>query len=594
MTEATMPVSSGTKQNRARLLLLISILLPLVYYLLVTWIFPRPYHIQPADIEQDYYYNAKLIAAGYPPFSIAHPGTPVQELGALILRLTGGDIAHSQAFFNVGYLVVALANAIALAVFSRWVLKGVPLGWSLLAVFVIAASPAWLAYGHTFGADSFLIPVGLCLLTCFWVSLQVLMKKRLLLWVLAGSLAGLCLAVKLTSLPMVIILLLAAWLHAFITLRQDSRQFLPKIVQFFVLPFFTLAAFLVFTLPTFARLPQIFMNLFLRHDTRPLFLSLAEIHQKLKVLEMAPYLLVLAILVVAVLVVYGLVLTWRLIAAIRRKETGRPAADISMAAFIIGSALALVYAIISIEGGIRYTQVWFDPGVFLRNTSPTFLVIPMAAAWLGRSLADMKSELWRKASTAAAVLGLLSLASAWVGYLQHRSDFVSYMRGSMMATQAVFERYAEPGKRIAVWKGSTGDFLDEASFHFWGNYAYARELFDDELLDAFSAYSYLKVREVNRLVSNEPEVVNNPEFLSTWKQTFSSPYYIPHNDELVTGEGKNIPLSALAFAQKDLEPEKVALEDLFGLVEERFGQYTLVEEDVGPITWVILLLSPGQ
>ncbi len=583
----------GKKSTKNTFLILFAVAIPLTYFILVTFVFPRTYFIQPADIEQDYYYNSKLMYNGFPPLSIYHPGTPIQSLGALIMDLVGDDLSHAQDFFNVAYFTIAIANIAGLIIITKGIFKDLPIGFSLLALFSVVSFPGWLAYSHTFGADSFLTPVVLALLTCFWVSLDLPLKRRTILWAVTGALAGLILAIKLTSLPLVIAFLVSSWIHAGLTSRHAEKRNRLLLFQYFVMPVTSIASFLLFISPTFARLPQIFISLSQRHETHPLLFSAYVIFQSLKPLRFSPYLFGYFLLIIVVVAVFILVFVRNIITTAAKKKSFDSESVFSRELLLSFLILAFGYTLISVEGGVTYQAISFDPGVFLRNTMPSVLFMPFAIAYIYQDYeARKKATPVSSINWMAAAIGVITFGFVCGGYMHHRSEFIQYMKNTTTLTEETIRSYADSGTRIAVWDGSPGNLLGEASFHFWGNYAYAREFFDEELLKQFPDYTFLKLREVNRLITHETYSASSPGLLGLWKNSFPSPYYIPHNDELVTGESGGARISVLAFPKQELEAEKVKMSDFLTLVQEHFGAYTAVDREIGNLDWVIIVLSP--
>ena len=583
----------GKKLTKNTFLILFAVAIPLTYFILVTFVFPRPYFIQPADLEQDYYYNAKLVHDGFPPLGIQHPGTPIYELGALILSVTGDQLSQAQKFFNVAYFTIAIANIAGLIIITEGIFKDIPIGFSLLALFSVISFPGWLAYSHTFGADSFLTPVILALLTCFWVSLDLPIKRRTILWALTGALAGLSLAIKLTSLPVFFVVLVSSWIHAALTSRHVEQRNRLILFQYFVMPVTSIASFLLFIFPTFARLPQIFINLSQRHETHPQSFSPYAILWGLKSLGSAPYLFGYFLLIVLVTAAFMFIFARNIIITAAKKKPFDTESVFIRGLLLFFLILAFGYTLISVEGGVAFTTVSFDPGVFLRNTMPSILFIPFAIAYICQDYkARKKAYPVSGINWMAAAIGVITFGVVCGGYMNHRADFIQYMNNTLTPTKETIRSYADSGTRIAVWDGSPGNLLGEASFHFWGNYAYAREFFDEELLKRYPDYTFLKLREVNRLITHEPYSASSPGLLGLWKMLFPSPYYIPHNDELITGESSGARISVLTFPKQELDAEKILMSDLLMLVRERFGEYVVIEREIGNIDWVIIVLSP--
>jgi hypothetical protein len=224
---------------------------------------------------------------------------------------------------------------------------------------------------------------------------------------------------------------------------------------------------------------------------------------------------------------------------------------------------------------------------------PSILFMPFAIAYILQDFrARKKADPINGLNWLAAAIGVVTFGMACGGYLNHRTELIRYMNNTLTLTEETIKSYAAPETRIAVWDGSPGNLLGEASFHFWGNYAYAREFFDEELLKQYPDYTFLKLREVNRLITHEPYSASSPGLLGLWKKQFPSPYYIPHNDELISGESSGAKISVLAFPKQELEAEKVMMTDLLRLVRERFGDYVVIERGIGNMDWVIIVLSP--
>jgi hypothetical protein len=242
--------------------------------------------------------------------------------------------------------------------------------------------------------------------------------------------------------------------------------------------------------------------------------------------------------------------------------------------------LAFGYTLISVYGAGTYTAILFMP----------FAIAYICQDSQARKMAAPRNGI----NWLVALIGVITFGVACGGYLVHRAEFIQYMNNTLILTEGTIRSYADTGTRIAVWDGSPGNLLGEASFHFWGNYAYAREFFDEQLLKQYPEYTYLKLREVNRLIKHEPYSASSPGLLGLWKKLFPSPYYIPHNDEFITGESSGARISLLAFPKQELDAEKVLMSDLLMLVRERFGEYVVIEREIGNIDWVIIVLSPGN
>jgi hypothetical protein len=69
-------------------------------FIYLNFIQPRPYYLTLfTDVENDYFYNAKLLYNNYPVESVFHPGSIVFFISSIIFHITGDNIDNSQFFF---------------------------------------------------------------------------------------------------------------------------------------------------------------------------------------------------------------------------------------------------------------------------------------------------------------------------------------------------------------------------------------------------------------------------------------------------------------------------------------------------------------
>jgi hypothetical protein len=236
-----------------------------------TFVAPRPYYVTDIDSEQDYYYNAQM-AASHLALSVHHPGTPVHQLGRVILTVVGPELERTQQFLDVAYLIAALASVIAIATFMRLVMRDEPFGASLLALACIVAWPPFLTYLNNFGTDSFIVAAGLPTLAWFWASLDQPIGRARRALIFAGVGLGLCLAVKMTFVPVVAAVGTAALARAWIRAPRDRS--LPQRVRAAlagILPLVGSAvlAYLAVTMPIWGRLSLIWWQTLHRPDAFP-------------------------------------------------------------------------------------------------------------------------------------------------------------------------------------------------------------------------------------------------------------------------------------------------------------------------------------
>ena len=194
---------------------------PLLFVLHSRLVSPRPYYISEIDIEQDYYYNARLLARGLPIGSSHHPGTPIYLFSSYLLRISGLEVEKTQRFFSVAYWVVAVASAAVIVYFCLTVLRGVRPWAAAMAVALLFSWPPVLTYWTYYGADSWSFGLSLLMVSLFWNDISC--RGSLTRAMLCGVVAGVGLAVKMTFLPLVLALLLAEVVRLTMAMRRTSR-----------------------------------------------------------------------------------------------------------------------------------------------------------------------------------------------------------------------------------------------------------------------------------------------------------------------------------------------------------------------------------
>src|SRR3989344_9508042 len=102
----------------SRLILIsLAVLYLAALFLYAAVLVPRPYYIQTTDLENDYYYNARLMYRDLPSYFVQHPGTPLYYFLSKLMLLAGDDLAATQRILGLGYLFLMLFNFSALLIF---------------------------------------------------------------------------------------------------------------------------------------------------------------------------------------------------------------------------------------------------------------------------------------------------------------------------------------------------------------------------------------------------------------------------------------------------------------------------------------------
>src|SRR3989344_1021195 len=202
---------------------------------------PRPYYIQTTDIENGYYYDARLIYNGLPTRTVTHPATPLFYIYSKFFIFTGDDIASTEEFLRIIYFAQAVFNIL------------------VFALSLILASPSFLTYQDYIGADSLIIILGLPYLF-FTYELIGSERKNPRSFLFLGLFTGFVIASKfsflLLAIPSFIALALAVYL------QKDWRS----IKRLALLPFVALASFLFFISRVVYRMPSIINQVVFRDN----------------------------------------------------------------------------------------------------------------------------------------------------------------------------------------------------------------------------------------------------------------------------------------------------------------------------------------
>ncbi len=601
-------------QRKQWVLLLLAVLVPMGFFVYTTFLEPRPYYIFCGDTEHTYYYNVRLLHAGLPLIGHHHPGTPVFYLGYFIMLATGPAVEAAQPFFNVAYLVIALATAASLCVFVWLLLKDAPMGVSILTLASIVAWPSFMTYMNYFGANSFVVPLGLLTIAIFWKSLENGKRPDKRKLFLCGIGLGMCLATKLCFLPVVAALLVAGSfrvLHSILANMQDKQRpttywLTKKLMPVFIMPLGAAISFLALTVPIIWSLPDAFMYAFRWAGVDPLMLN--RLGPFLHTLDLPIKVsLPLAVLIMAATGAFVYLLAayvyCRLMASRSARfyrVMGTGGFDyLSGGVFILLMLLAFVFTMAATASALTFAG---EPGAKLRNVAPSALFIPFLILYCHRLSHTRGTSTTIKAMTPQvllAIAGLVVVTFAVIVHLDNRQEHIERHQVRIASTIESLDTLRHPGTRIAFWPSGPNGF-GEVSFHFWGNYSYANDSFDEWLLERYPEYTLFRATEVQRLLTGtEPDKKEDRSeerrrLLDYWYEVFPPPRHHERTDEVITGETHGVRVSLIAFPKnRVIDLGETTLSQLLALIESRFGTATLWTQSIGGIDWVIISLPGG-
>ena len=542
-----------------------------------TFIKPRPYALQETDLENAYLYAGRLIAAGEEEIFMPHPGTPVQYLTALIIRVVGDDIHKTQDVFNAGYLIAGILNALAIALFILLLPRTVSVAPALLAATAIIIFPPFLFHLNYFGADSFILVPTLPAATLIWSGIIGYRRLSMSLLIIAGILLGLGCAIKLTVAPLTLALALSVLPMLWRDIRDKRAPWYAPIV----LPCVAVVAFALFTLPSAQYYPQLINYVF--HSTES---SLSSIFALLNALiflareaTLFMNLFMLALFAAAAMSVI-FVRRFSLIALLHHLW-GPGLFYVLLAAVFVHAAHAVV-----IE------PIYIDAGVVLRYLLPGYLLVPFLLLGIFTHATDWQYT--HRTECLAVCLSIFAFIPAIVSHGNLRSYSIAW-RGEMAQFLEEFIREHVPPSdgRIALWNSgmnNDGSVFPEASFHFFGNSKFGRHHFDKEILAAFPEVTYFNERVTRGHIAGSKKDAPMEGVMGERDGVRPSMFFFPENEVDITGYATVPPavqefLSSSILSEHFTHPEVQAflatlqrqdLGKVLAYLSERYGQSFVV------------------
>jgi hypothetical protein len=605
---------------RKWMLLSMSFLVSMGLFVCTTYIAPRPYDVTflGEDLEHNYAYVGRLLHAGQPiPVGDTHhPGTPIYYLSRLVLSISGTELRSVQRFFDLSYFAVALVTAASLCAFVYMLPRDVPIGVSVLALASIVAWPPFLRYFSFFGSNSFLVAFGIPTIALFWSNLEKGRTPDRAKLFLSGLGVGVCLATKLSFVPVAVALLAASSLQVVLSARYNRSTWWSLLCM----PVGLALSFFLLVLPIFGRLLGIVIEIILRGDTGIQAAGknlLGGFVQRFNVLlkEALPFSLLLIAVTVASLYLFARYVQLRVMASGSAATSGIVQPEVrfdylSGGVFLVLMMLGFVFTTSATEADVVEKA--------FRNVTPTALFVPFLILYCCRlsratGISRAMEKVVPQALMVVAAVGLAT--SALVIHLDRRDEYIKARKARIAGTMARLEMLAQPGTRIAIYDDEDRSLVGEASFHFWGNFNYANGLFDQVLLDGFPKYAYFRLREIDRIVrerygdhrvasggsgSEHGRPIRSSKLYALgraiyrfWHKTFPLPS-VSRSNEIVAGERYGVQVSIIAFVEEEgaAKLETTNMSELLQLIQERFGPPRVWKESIEGIDWVIIAV-PG-
>ncbi len=543
---------------RRNLLVIIAFLIPFVFFILLTYVFPRPYDIFYTDAEQGMYYGSKLVYFGHQPADLSHPGMTSYYIGALIMMLSGPDIKNTQLFLQIGYFLVAGATGVTMALFSKKILKSLPFGIGLFSLIIFFCFSPVLMYSDMLNAGSFIFILSFLVLIFFWSALESENTwQRILYYSLTGVFLGISLANHVVSL----ILFAIVFLVGFIKTIAAKEELFKRFLVLFTLPISAIISYSVLMLPVYRRVPDIWTHLLNNSAIRA---SLEGLNTGMGILTSKASLLPETVSQMVIGLVFLIVLGLIFFRVLRAGHFTINKNWIYQALLITLLLLGLIYILAT-------SADYGAPGVSTRYTMTFVALFPLAMVFLYTQIGENFKSI-KKINLIAICISAIIFFTSLTGFFQSRSTLILQRTEEINNNLEYFETInPDNNGRIAFWDGSPGFQFGEMSFHFWGNYRYANNYFDSELLSAFPQYSYFMLRKVPGIIKSHS------------------------SDEIITGESQGEKINTIAFPARELsELRDVSIESLITLLNNRFGQIITRELEINGIQWYVFQVQSSN
>jgi hypothetical protein len=240
-------------QNKKDNLLFYTIIIIVIFYhlsflFLSNIFFPREYHLTLfTDVENDYLFNIKLLFNNYDVRSVYHPGSPVFLIGKLIMNFTTDNINEIQKFFRINYFIIIILTLFSIVYFVTYFKKqGVNPLLVFLAVSLILTYPSFNVYLERLSSDSFMPIISIFLSIFFWkLNFDKIKIQNILIF---GFILGFGTSIKLSLIPLGVILIIYFLFFGFNS-GKNSR-YLDNIKYICIISFASLLSFIIGFLPS--------------------------------------------------------------------------------------------------------------------------------------------------------------------------------------------------------------------------------------------------------------------------------------------------------------------------------------------------------
>ncbi len=468
--------------------LLLLAALPLMLWVWMDRYAVHPYWLVRGDAEQDMAYTAWAWVR-YGLMSYRHPGTPVFLLHSGLFALLGSGIDAIPAFLFWSHGLVALARSVTVVLWGRWASrKGIAFPWIVLMLALWMAHPTFLAFAELLNTDSYLPVLGLWFLSAGW---DVLERPRWRNVLAVGLLGGVLLSVKFAAAPLVVAVGIALGWRL---LKRPAQWGKPLMLGGVALTTFLLLA-------SYPRSPvfglRLLKGFLTRRDVR--FQGMEAFARWRDVLAFQDvYWITTLPLVYGTL---GLLLLWTLYRLAHQREffTARASQGVLWVLLM----MAWLYTIGAQAKDIPpYLEYSLNVGYRLRNTYLPTLGFVLLLGWLVLFWKPRtRGVFFVGAQVVVLSVGVLS----WGAFLQERDQVYQMLGALHIAVRQNLQHFMDAeGESVAFWATKGLPIVDEAAFHWEGNYHPGQGRFSEEISHHYPRFVLFALRRVPQELERLP------------------------------------------------------------------------------------------
>tara|TARA_B100000427_G_scaffold198739_1_gene165174 strand:+ start:596 stop:1900 length:1305 start_codon:yes stop_codon:yes gene_type:complete len=371
--------------------------------------------------------------------------------------------------------------------------------------------PSFLVFLNYYSSDSFIFPLGIVLITETW---RILSQKKIMIKniVHLSVFIGFCALVKLSFLP-VFIAISCALLYK---LSDQFGIFTKKFWKFILV--FICVSLSVFALGCITVLPNLYktvLRLLSHSDAKLSVQSMLSFLDANNWLNVPHYLFIITQLAILIALFFIL---------FKKNKFSINAEYKSKLILLLVAGLLYFYYAFSIEynGSVEL-------GLLLRNAYPLLLFIPFSVIILFNLFraSAFQSRCLKPQLFAVNIFFSFVFVVSVSSFVLSRSTLIEDAN-SITSELVEISRNISPSAINIGSLGAYHSFSIPASFHFWGNYRYARLYFDEELQKKFPNYTPLQMRGYPKEAfpdNNSIIEVYINKIKKAWKLPIGQPYY---------------------------------------------------------------------